>query len=178
MVTNTKKELTNTIDIAFNNLVVPTNAQLPENIFVEYFLDFFRNHNTGNLNEPLNLKWVELSGSVYNEVDILNAAGDVIYAVPPLMARVDLTGKPVEDFNFSRMVGEYKLRSSRLQTDADNFLNTQLTGLDKQITPAIDNNMQSRWNAIFSRYEVSTKLPEQMKLVTPVDNTDQFIDYD
>lgn len=178
MIDNTKNELTTTIDNVFNNLVVSKNAQLPENIFVEYFLDFFRNYNTGNLNEPLNLKWVELSGSPYNSVDILNANGDIIYTVPPLMVHPDLEGKPIEDFNFSKMVGEYKLRSNRLQTDADNYVHKQLDGLDKQITPPDMVDIQAHWNAIFARYDTKVKVPDVIKLTVAPSNADDFIDYD
>lgn len=178
MIDTTKKDVMSTINTAFDMLVVPVNAQLPENIFIEYFLDFFRNYNTGDLNEPLNLKWIELSGSVYNEVDILNAEGDVIYTVPPLMARADLDGKPIEDFNFSKMVGEYNLRSNRLQTDAQNFLNNQLNGLDTQISSDHIPSIAARWNQVFSRYATNTVLPDQIKLTVEPNNADTYIDYD
>jgi len=180
MAERTKKDLMDTLNLAHDNITNFKLAQLPESIFVNHFLDFFMNFNTGDMSAPLNIKWVELSGSPYNEVEIIDGKGNVIYNVPPLMARVDVTGKPIEEFNFGKMVGEYKLRSNRIQADADNFLNRQLGGMDKQLTPNSKEDIMTRWVMIFKRYEQKSLEKKVMPETTTIkqSNADDFIDYD
>ena len=141
-ITNIHDELVNSID----------NSKLPEIYFKEYFLDYFKS-GVNESNVALDLKWTELAGGMFNEVDITGDDGKVIYSVPPLYAHPSTNGHAIENIDFRNIAIEYGMRSNRLETDGTNYLNKALSGLDKQVVSSDVKEISTRWNNIFKRYD-------------------------
>ena len=176
---NTKRDqVKEQINNIFNDLVVVENAKLPEDIFVEYFLDHFR-YGTGDISNPLNIKWIELSGSIYNEVDIINDSGNIVYTIPPLLDRASVDEEAIK-LNFSNVAATYVLKSNNLPSVGVNYLNNKIGNLDKMVEANNANMYSERWNNIFARY-ASNRTPVEQNdtpTVTINNNDDTFIIYD
>ena len=159
-----------TIDNIHDDLVVNVeNAKLPEGVFAEHFLDHFKGNS--NLDDALSLKWITLSGSPFNSVDIIDNKGDYLFSVPPLLAHPNLDDKPVSGMDFNAMTKEYALRSNRLQVDGDNFLNNQLSGIDKQFSSPEVEKLRHDWECVFKRYDKdSAKTKETPHLSNMMDD--------
>jgi len=179
MVNNNKNELANVVDTFHKEIVQEVNAQIPELVFTQYFLTFFKTMDTSDLSSPLNLKWIELAGSAYNEVDIVDGKNNILYTVPPLLARPDTDNASFDKIDFNNMAKEYKLRRNRLASDANNFMKTQLHGLGEQVATNDKDELTKRWQSIFLRYEKPTpkQAPSSLKLAVP-DHKEDIYDYD
>jgi len=173
IIDNKRDEVARQIDeVALEILTIPK-AKLPEEVFVEYFLDFFRNG--GYLTDsPLLLKWIELSGSMYNEVEIIDNQGNILYVTPPLMGSPELDSS-LENTNFSNIVNTYQLKANNLPVMGLNYLNTQLNGVDKMVTSGEQNMYTTRWLNIFNLYSGNNDIG-----LLPTSNTsmDDLINYD
>lgn len=134
------------------------NSKLPETVFVSYFLQYFKNGEVFDNQTPLHLKWVENSGSPFNEVDIIDDNGDVIFTTPPLVAKPDTSSEVLTNTNFSKITTEYNLRNARLTVDAENFANSKLIPLGSEIKPteAIETHRR-KWDEIFDKYDKKDK---------------------
>jgi len=175
---NKKQELANYIGGVHEEIVMShNNAKLPEDVFKEYFLDFFQNGDVDNINTPLMAKWIELSGSPYNEVDVYNNQGNVMYTVPPVLARPTIGDKPITNVDFSNIAGTYKLKANRLTQDADKYLNNKLNGLEKQVVSDSQDTLIRDWHNIFSLYNRPTDASHKDTPVMSASIND-MIDYD
>ena len=175
---DTKREqVREQINNLFDELVVIENAKLPEDIFVEYFLEHFK-YGGGDINNPLNIKWVELSGSVYNEVDIIDDMGNVIYTVPPLLDRATVDEEAIK-LNFSNIAATYVLKSNNLPSVGVNYLNNKIGNLDKMVESKNTNIYSERWASVFNRYNTPKEPVQEQQVTTPINNNDDtFIVYD
>lgn len=177
---DTKREkVKDQINSIYNDLIVIENAKLPEDIFVEHFLDHFR-YGGGDISNPLNIKWIELSGSVYNEVDIIDDLGNIIYTVPPLLDRATIDEESVK-LNFSNIAATYVLKSNNLASVGTNYLNNKIGNLDKMVESNSNNMYAARWANIFTRYvsnEPVLEQPKQVAIQAINNDDDTFIIYD
>jgi len=140
-------------------------STLPEVVFVEYFLDFFKSGMSTPDKDLKYAKWVELSGSPYNEVDIIDLDSNVIFTVPPLYAKPKIDPSII-DINFSNIGSTYIMKSNRLQADADNYLNDKLHPVSEKISDDSE-EIVARWKEIFDRYSKPTVSKETITKQTP-----------
>ena len=129
-----------------------TVAYLPEEVFVEYFLDYFKAGGNLDMSSGLSLKWLELSGGPYNEVIIIDVAGNDIFTVPSLYIKPDIDMSKMDGIDISNIASEFKLRENRLPEDGINYLNNQLSGLDTMVDSNFIKSVNT-WKSIFSRYD-------------------------
>jgi len=178
MKNNGMAELMDVMSNIYEETVVgKKNSTLPEVVFVEYFLDFFKSGMTTPDKDLKYAKWIELSGSPYNEVDIIDLDSKIIFTVPPLYAKPAIDPSII-DINFSNIGSTYIMKSNRLQTDADNYLNEKLQPVANKIN---DDSaaIVARWQEIFKRYtqpEVNTtKIEENVPYMSNI--LDDEIEY-
>jgi len=172
--TGTVNELNSFIAQAHNELVNKPNAIIPEVVFVEYFLEFFKNGAEGGVNTTLGLKWIELAGSPFSPVDVVDGEGNVRYTIPGLVARPDANSE-LNNINFSKIADNYILKSNRLVAEADNYLHTELSGIDKKVEGKNVDQAVNGWRKTLTRYDSDKSEPESMKINTSMD---ELIDYD
>jgi len=162
-------------DVA-SELLVIENAKLLESVFVEYFLDHFKS-GLSDIHSALTLKWIELAGSPFNEVDIVNDNGEVIYTVPPLIIRPDINDS-VENMNFQNIIATYQLKKNNMAALGTNYINGQLNNVGSGIEAPNKNIYTERWHNIFKRYAQPEEHINKVAKVKTIDNLDNFIDYD
>jgi len=180
---NSVKAVTDSVGAFFEELVqVPVNSTIPEQVFVEYFLDFFKSGMTTDANNILGIKWAELARSPFNPVDVIDMVGNYLYTVPPMIMKPNLTGMPIGDVNFGKIASTYELKNNRLPAEASNYLNNQLNGLAEQIQGPDINMITKQWEYIFARYVKPAVLqPQVPSLPTAVSedtSMEGVIDYD
>jgi len=154
-------------------------GRLPEYVFVENFLDFFRSGLTETKGKPLLLKWLELAGGPYNEVDIIDENGNVIFTTPGIYVRpnIDLTNK----FSFNNMNKTYELQANRMKALGENYLAKQFGVIESQIRLPDATKNKLRWEKIFKYYDGDRNIFKEddtpQKDTTETSEVD-FLDYD
>lgn len=164
-------ELKDTLTAIHNEVVSVKKSTIPEVVFKVYFLDFFKSGMNTPDRDFKYAKWIELSRSPYNEVDVIDNAGNVIFTVPPLYVKPSIDDSVI-DINFSNISSKYILKSNRLKSDADNYLSTELTPIGDKLTSNTE-DITSRWLEIFKRYEVpKPTIPEYVSRLTAISDDD------
>jgi hypothetical protein len=151
-----KNKLKHDIGALYNEIVVETakvKPVIPETVFKTYFLDFFRTFKTNDLQSSLGLKWIELAGSVYSEVDIIDVNGNVVSTVPAIMSRPS-TNEQLAKVKFDNIASTFEQKSNVISEMGVNYLNMALNGLDKLVQPS-DNAYVNKWKLLFKRYNTN-----------------------
>jgi len=148
-------ELANAVNAIYQATVVENQVStLPEVVFKEYFLNFFMN----KMNTPDRAlkyaKWIELSGSPYNEVTIIDNTGKSLYNVPPIYAKPILSDSVINT-TFSNIANTYMLKHNRLASEGSQYLNGELKKVADGMSVKNDEIIQ-RWSDIFKRYQQPT----------------------
>jgi hypothetical protein len=125
---------------------------IPEIVFKEYFLEYFINVLNGKVeHSPLTLKWLELAGGPYNEVNVIDGNNNVIFTTPGLFSRPEVDNNIINQINFSDIASMYIARSNRLEIDGINYLSQELSGLKTLVSSNTHHNYL-KWKLIFDRY--------------------------
>jgi len=159
-----------------NELLLVENAKLLESVFVEYFLDHFKS-GQNDIHSALTLKWIELAGSPFNEVDIVDDNGNIIYSVPPIMARPNID-EAVENMDFNNIMATYQLKKNNIAALGANYINTQLNNVGKNIKADNKNIYTERWLSIFNRYIEQEEHIDSVPKIKINTSLDTMIDYD
>lgn len=178
-VNNKAVSVSSEIDAIHNDLVRSVeNSKLHESYFKEYFLDYFKS-GTNEKNLSLDLKWSELAGGMFREVDIIDDKGGTLYTVPPLYAHPTTSGQPIENIDFQNMALEYSMRSNRLGVEGTKYLGKALSGLDKQVVSDSQKEVAQRWDNIFNKYDEKNKKQENNNNTVHISGMlDDLLEYD
>jgi len=177
-----KQKILNEVEMIGKTILDPLGAieknKLPENVFVEYFLDFFKDPNK-DLNSPILQQWLSIAGGPYNEVDILDHKGNIIYSVPSVYVETSIESD-INNKDFQSIADEYNLKSNRLKSEADAFLSQALRGADDMVVFKTDEN-RKRWAMIFARYKQQSSKPKNLPPAIAEskleDNLDDYLEY-
>lgn len=144
----------------------PTSV-IPEVVFTNYFLHFFFDMATGKgpVNEGLLLKWLELSNGWYNEVNVIDNQGKILFTVPSLYRTDVISHDHLKGVNFSTMGRMYEFRSTRTPEEGVNLLNQEFSRLPKCINIDIDPKTGLIWRRIFMKYGLLISPEEKKKTV-------------
>lgn len=151
------------------------NNTIPYEVFGAYFLDHFKQGGVMDNEAPLTLKWLELSGGPYNEVDIVDNNGNLIITTPGMFCRPDINSG-ISNINFSGMMDEYNLRANRLHSDGVNYANNSLNGVSDGVDTKHD-EFNFRWETVFKRYDSKKSVTSAVKN-KPKDEDIDFLDFD
>jgi len=166
-------ELTTYIGSAHDELVVNRrNSMIPEIIFKQYFLDFFFNMNEHPDSSTLYLKWIELAGGVYNEVDVIDMNGNILFTVPTLYSRPSANESVLKNISFGNIVGTFESKANRLYVDGINYLNRELSSIGGLLSNTDTDSNTNKWINVFRRYAVNTT-----PVVATVAKQDLELDY-
>lgn len=132
------------------------NNKLPEHLFVNTFLPFFSGELSLNEKPDLLLTWYSIAGSQFNEVDIINPKGEIIFTVPAIADRTIINPLKTTNSNvtLSDIVALSKQYETSLPIVAENKLVQNLLAKEKELREKSTdyNNNEIRWINILSRY--------------------------
>lgn len=172
---NKTKDLQSYITGVHDELVgSKVNNIVPEIVFKEYFLDFFFNISKHPESSTLSLKWTELAGGPYSEVDVVDSFGNKIFTVPSLFSRPKVNDEHLKHMSFSNIAGKFEAKANRIYADGINYLNMELSSLPKEISSSSDEEV-IRWISIFKRYAINA--PKVSNISKQV-KEDLGLDYD
>lgn len=126
-------------------------AMIPEIVFKESFLEFFKDVNSHPNSNGLLLKWLELSGGVYNEVDVVNDKGDTVYTVPGICTPGSINEAIANNTAFDRIVTTFNNKLNRTEAEGVNYLNAELSKITNIVEEGRDNTQ--KWVNILTRYD-------------------------
>lgn len=135
--------------------------RISEQVFKDVFLPMF--HGTGeNTHEMVLMKWAQFAGSLFHPVYIVDAAGKILFKVPPVvnrdavgeLAEQDANGTPMQ--SVSHMLSTYNQLVNANLPAAERYMNEQL-GRRLGTMQGKANYIQDleNWNAIFTHFGVA-----------------------
>lgn len=129
-------------------------STINEIVFVEMFLEFFYNFAKYKkiTDDKLLLKWFDLSGSPYNEVDVLDREGKVLFTVPPIYAKSVVISDNLNNGFFNNVTAEYHQNSRMTQEIANNQLVNRLANGPRFLDKSKNKDITQDWINIFKRY--------------------------
>lgn len=151
------------------------NPRIPLKFFVTKCLPILAGSKSGEnqLNE-----WLNVSGSVYNQVDVIDESGNVIYTVPALMGRY-ITRTSIKGPTITAVSEQTQLKANILNSLGVKYFQNNIYGLLTE--DKIDLSAVHSWNKILKEngYEViSTDIPTQEDNNQPNDNLVDVFDDD
>ena len=139
-------------------LILP---KLPESIFIEYFLPYFK----GEVTDPataveLRKKWITLARHPMGEVNIINDQGEIIFSIPSI-AYTKMFDPTKSDINGSfkdllLMTNQINVSNPiRAKQYLENNMATKFNAM--RIKGHVLTKEEQRWLEIFKRYTVKDK---------------------
>lgn len=156
-------------------------GRIPEEFFVDNFLEYFKNiKDSKPEQDPLMQQWLNISGSVYNEVELLDREGNITAVVPPLISKKSMEIDKLENVEFTEMGKHYEIISDNDGIRAYNYVTTELSQLPKCINKQTTGDAASRWLRIFERYSSKNvnENNDEIKKINKKLKEDFGIDYD
>jgi len=129
-------------------------AKLPVEVFEEYFLPKFAGIGR---DKTYTAKWVELSGSVFNPVELIGEQGEIVMTVPGIMQRQDLS--KTTDKGLSKLGEDYSLLLANGKKDlAEAKVNKVIDEVIEGVDKLEDTNEVQIWTNIVTGYIEHGKL--------------------
>lgn len=160
--TNMLKEQIETIRGQFEQLDRLDVRTIPENIFVHHFLPVFSGEKTENVQEALAM-WVNIAGSNFHSVNVVNPQGEVVAQVPPLQNNNALDPSK-KHTNLAYTLKEAQVKSELSPMAAQSLLSNQLIGkLDNMTQDIAEKNkpLEQRWTDLLAKYGKASKADEK-----------------
>lgn len=138
------------------------NPKLPEFVFKEHFLDFFANYHkqepgSKNSNEALYAKWLELAGSEYGKVDIIDNTGKTLFTTPGLLAKLKINYEHTKETNLEQLAKDATMRFNRTGAESINFVNKKLAQVESNLIKEPSHKEGLTWAAIVAMYKRQEK---------------------
>lgn len=152
-------------------------AMLPEVVFKEGFLEFFKDVGSHPNKDGLLLKWLELSGGIYNEVDVVDVKGDVVFTVPGICTPGTINEAISNNVSFGNIVTTFNNKLNRTEAEGINYLNGELNKLVGIVGEGKDTT--DRWVNVLTRYDDKTETQTNKDIATELNkNLGLELDYD
>jgi hypothetical protein len=143
----------NTIKEQFKQLDKLDVRTIPEAIFVHHFLPVFSGERTENAQEALSM-WVNIAGSNFHPVNVVNDVGEVVAQVPPLQNNGALDPSNSAS-NLSYAIKESNAKANLSPLSAQAMLTNQLTNKLTSMTADLESknkHHEQMWTDLLSKY--------------------------
>lgn len=157
------------IDQIYDNIVNKNYDlyKLPEELFKQYYVPFF----SGKVTDPsqvddLRRHWFAIANGPWNEVSIIDTAGNELFKVPPFLSQYNIhvrySGE--QESMESYLLTYQAILGNSMPGNALNFLARNLDGMiAKYSNPKIYQEHQDRWIEILKRYGIEFNSVENPK---------------
>lgn len=138
-----------------NDMASKDNPKISEHDFVKYLLPVLVDYqNSGDVSLQI---WLEIAGNPHQPIDVFDIKGELLFTVPPILARVPSIDRPLESTTTS--VGELAyLYGQKARAEhpavADAWLETVMRS---QVIPADQEQVlgyMKEWIKIYRRYNL------------------------
>lgn len=153
-------------------------ARLPEHLFVRHFLPFFSGQVDYTKSDVLH-RWGAIAGSPTAPVDIIDAAGRVLYSTPPLFdtSTIDIK-RHMNDISIKQIQDGHDMRQANMPSSAVAFYDSHIMDIAAQVEiaePAPES--LNAWQTIFARYGIAVpEDPTAIVVTEAVPESDASLD--
>ena len=137
-------------DVIYNTIVNDARPKVNEKIFIQYFLEPFSNFNKLPAESPDIARWIDIAGSFYGEVDIVDNQGTVICTCPGIYKSLDIDSN-VNNIDFTSVAREFMHRSNHFLASGTHYLNSALNYVGTNLHENTKANINN-WNTILKYF--------------------------
>ncbi len=116
----------------FKTIVIDTRPKVSEEIFIKYFLEPFSNFNRLEVNSPEIARWIDIAGSFYGEVDIVDNQGTVICTCPGIYKPLAIDSN-INNIDFTNVAREFINKSNHFLASGTHYLHSALNYVDTNL---------------------------------------------
>ena len=175
-------------DLFEKNLVTEDRkARVPEMIFKEHFVDFFKSYGKNTTpteaDSTTYARWLTIAGSEFNEVDIINESGDVIFTVPPMLTKPNVDYKATRQIRVDDTAYDATNKFNRTPAESSNYMASKVNKMMSGAITVDTRHDEAAWERILKRYknpeaEEQKKLEEKKKKIPTIVKEDLGLNYD
>jgi len=125
------------------------NKQMPDDAFKDTFLPYFSGEKKIKDNETIVAKWIEFSGGIHSEIDLVDKAGNVTGTIPPLYTRSDTERSNSANINYGEIAAEYEVIRQRSAPASQTYLANTMSQISDKI--ACDTVDKSEWDNVMNK---------------------------
>ena len=161
-----------------DQLLTQTNTQLPEDIFVGYFLPYFSGQREITSDQKVIGDWISVAKTPMASVDIVNDGGTVLYTVPPIFnTSLINANKQDRENSFSAIYNKFQLLNNNIPATANKYLMEQFSNKFGELDANTDvSEATAKWNNIFERYNIVPVVKETSVTVV-LDEPEDDLEY-
>lgn len=172
-------------DEIYKTIVTDAKPKVSEEIFIKFFLEPFTNFKRLEPNSPEIARWIDIAGSFYGEVDIIDSKGTIICTCPSIYNPLQIDSE-LDNVNFTNMARDFINRSNHFAASGINYLYGGLNYISQSLHEDTTNNV-NKWSSILQYFnskvnggKPSFGLPSSptdiKKLSAP--NLEEYMDFD
>ena len=166
-------------DLGDRSLIV--NNQISESVFKEYFSDMFINKNFLNpvTHKAIFLKWLELTNSPYDEIDVVDDnTRELLFTVPPIFSRI-VTKSNGPDINISGVISTAEQKEKWFPGSGDVLIRENIDKNKEEKLFNYDKNSidiyTKRWLEIIKRYSPSEEVEDDIEDIVTKDTKSEVL---
>ncbi len=119
-------------DIIYNTIVKDNRPKVNEKIFIQYFLEPFSNFTKVPADSPDIARWIDIAGSFYGEVDIVDNQGTVICTCPGIYKPLAIDSN-INNIDFTNVAREFINKSNHFLASGTHYLHSALNYVDTNL---------------------------------------------
>ena len=131
--------------------------ELPEALFKELYLPYFAGQDNINSRPDLIEKWLNVAGTGFSEVNLINDSGEVIATVPGLSSTLHLQVS-TSSVNLSDACRQAEIVGSQIKSLGTRYFNSALLAREKElidtIVPDSLESVKQKWNEVFQHFGI------------------------
>lgn len=150
-------------------------ACIPESIFVEYFLPYFTGEIAIDDESIILAKWIDLAGSPYSSVDLIDKNNNVVGEVPGIFSHGS-TGPRDQRTPMSTVIR----KTEHLKTISPVRSREHMVRELNNYKTTADPNNDDRWQNLFRKYKQPDQQIDTVTTIhddTPQENLGDFLEY-
>lgn len=126
--------------------------QVPEVIFVNYFLPLFCGEDTPMDKMELLSQWYVIAGNNYAPVNVVNSSGEFIIQVPPIHDRSVTNKTDNSKENIDYVFKHAKEKSTLSPVMGQNIITNYLKSVFDKMSADTDSKISEQWVKLFKHY--------------------------
>ena len=138
-------------DVIYNTIVNDARPKVSEKIFIQYFLEPFSNFNSLKADSPDIARWIDLAGSFYGEVDIVDVQGVVICTCPGIYKPLEIDSN-VNNIDFTNVAREFINKSNHFLASGTSYLHSALNYVGTNLHENTKDNINN-WASILKYFK-------------------------
>lgn len=132
-------------------------TKMPEDVFKNYFADYFKNFSKTDGDEAKLLEWISIAGGNFRAVDLVNTKGEVVDTVPSVLYQPDVLDS-FKNVDFNKIAQTYINKSNHYKAKGEQYLAEELNKISPIIIDHKGKEAHAReWDRVIDKYTTPEK---------------------